>query len=350
MQILRSCNATTFLESSKTLPRYTQTRYSTLRGFGYTPVSSDFSATHDGTRDLALARFKNKLRSAVGDKNLIVPLVELRELRGTLRSTANMATNLMETLITIKRTRGRSAINYASDAWLNFSFGVKPLVNDAKEICETIETILLKADPSQRIEAGARRDWSSGRKVPGLIGAGNASIETSQDFHHTLTYKYIGGFDLSRQAANDYGVGSQFHLELGALIPAFWELVPYSWVVDYFTTMGAYLDDTFTASPGVSKYICLNRTYTCRLIENTKHIQQKPIVFPGTDLITSQQPGLIDVQYFEFERTSIGALPSRSLRFKSVDEVGQNAINKLLNLASVFNNSVGKRRPPTHYF
>lgn len=41
------------------------------------------------------------------------------------------------------------------------------------------------------------------------------------------------------------------------------------------------------------------------------------------------------IDWFYTSRTLLSQLPSRQLRFKSVDEIGKNAINKVLNLASI---------------
>lgn len=280
-------------------------------------------------RDMALARLKRKLARHNASTNVLVPMAELHEMRGFISASAKLATSFLHELLRIKRTKGRSALKYASDAWLNFSFGVSPLVDSTKAIAESIAAYLDHTDHNVVLTGSASKRWVSGSTPSASTGAFGADIYTSCRVVHDLSYRYTSGFSIAVKSGNNYGVGSQFGLEFGALIPTFWELVPYSWVVDYFTNVGAFLDDTFTTPSGSTKYVVLNRRYNARMDVDG---ELRPAV-KSTSVEQYLRPGFYD--YFHFTRTPLSSLPHQSLRFKTSDEVGLFAVNKLLNLSAL---------------
>jgi len=293
------------------------------------PSQFHYAAEDTDLRDQALARLKRKMSKHAGQKNLAVPLVELRELRGLIRGTAELTMRLVLDLLLIKRTRGKSAFSYASDAWLTWSFGVAPMLSDTEEIIEAIGTYLDKNDHSARLTGTASSVWKQTASAKGVNGIFNAPLSWHADIIHELSYRYIAGFDFNLSSANNYGIMEQFGLRLGSLPSVLWELTPYSWVFDYFTTIGAYLEDTFETDPSVTRYVVLDRYYTCNAQILGSYVANK-----GT-VVTQQncKPGMHS--YRSLIRTTSATLPTRALRFKSVDEIGKNAVNKLLNLTSL---------------
>jgi len=302
-------------------------------GGGYGLVSdSDDTAL----RDLALARVKNRLQSHYGNVNAVVPVVELRDLRHTITGTAKLATDLLHTLTAIRKTKGASARKYAADAWLNFSFGVNPLISDTAKIASSIQDYLDRKDHSTRITGVASKNWFSSLKETGQTSAFGAGLSTHSVGYHTLSYKYIAGFDILVEAANNYSIVDHLGLRPEQLLSVAWELTPYSWVVDYFATVGPFLDDTFVVPPGSTKFVLLDRLYTLDVDIRTS------IVPSSGTIVTSQskKPGYL--KYVHFDRSRLTSLPRIGLHFRSFDSVGSYAVNKLLNLASVFYN--GRKR------
>jgi len=289
-------------------------------------------------RDIALARLKRRLSDKVGDWSAMAPVAELRETRGLLTGLAHSATGVVRALIDIKRTRGKSAYKYASEAWLTWSFGVKPLLADIKKANESIEAYLLRNDVTLKLSGSANKKWISGLRSNGHTGAYNAPYSRLFRAEHELSYRYASGMNLKLKSGNNYGVDDHFGLELKALPSTAWELVPFSWVVDYFTTAGAYFEDTFEMPPGSLKYLMLQRRYKMICYVEGVHV---PI--SGTVMSTDQSHGGL-YTYINFSRTKLSSLPFRSLRFKTADEIGKSAVNKLLNLASVLGSSSRLRR------
>lgn len=293
------------------------------------PGSAINSAEDYALRDQALGRLKRKLSSQTKSAQALVPIVELREMRGLIRTTAELSTNLVKSLLAIKQRRGRTAHKFASEAWLSWSFGIKPMIADTKAIADSIGEYLTREDFSVRLTGSASKQWISSFRQLKTTGIYGATLNWHGDLIHELSYRYTAGFDINWKSANNYGISDQLGLNIGSLPSVGWELIPYSWLVDYFTTTGAYLDDTFSSNASTTKFVVLNKRYTLQ-----------GGIGGGLDKISSQvvestcRPGYID--YFLLTRTPYGTqLPTRQLRFKSWDEIGVNGVNRLLNLASL---------------
>jgi hypothetical protein len=293
-------------------------------------VPPTYPSTDTALQELALTRLKRKLKKRVGGADALVPVAESRELRGLIRGMTSMTTTLLETLIDIKRTKGRSALKYASQAWLTYGFGIRPLVDDTKAVAEAIGNYFDRKDTSIRDSASAKKTWLSHYKTGPYTGINGASIYHAATLHHTLSYRWYCGGVADIQTANDYTLAKHLGFTGSELIPTFWELVPYSWVVDYFTTIGSYLEDVFSVLPGSMFYSGYTRRYEVKAsilnywIKDNQYWDIDP------------RNGTGEFERFEFQRVPLGgALPTIGLRFKSADEVGIFGVTKLLNLASV---------------
>lgn len=305
-------------------------------GFGVYPggnplVSFLYTGDDAALNDQALVKIKRKLRSHTQQASSLVPLVELRELRGTIRGAAELTTSMLKTMLSIKQTGGKSVHRWASKAWLNFSFGVSPLISEANAISESIAEYLARRDHSVRLTGTATKTWKT-RYVdnPSYITLAGCNGSVVSDVVHELSYKYVGAFDLALRSANNYGVSEHFGLEFGQLPLVFWELTPYSWVVDYFTNVGEFMEDRFTTLPGSLRYLSRSRRYRCFW-----QTQVTSTILKGS---TGKQnfsciPGV--GEYYDFSRTIHNVLPHVGLHFKTVDRIGKNGINKVLNLAAL---------------
>lgn len=314
--------------------------------YGYDVVSNDFKVfipneaytmfdTSDDSslQNLALTRLKRRLSSNIGNVNSAVPLAQLGELRPLIGHAAQLTMGLLNDLNHIRRTKSvREAYKYAGDVWLTFSFGINPTLSDIDSTASAVNDFLSRSGRSIRLSASASKNWvSSMRRDAYWTGAYGAPLSTSTQTLHSLSYRYTAGFDLNFLSGNNYGVLDHFGLGLEKLPSVGWELIPYSWVIDYFTNVGAYLDDTFVLPPGSTKYVTLSKLYTGK--SSFSGVYTKDPSFTKVILNSSVSPGKLE--YFSFSRTVLTALPRIGLRIKSVDELGLHAVNKLLNLASV---------------
>lgn len=290
-------------------------------------------------RDIAVARLKNRLRKEVAAYRAIAPTAELREARTLFRKLSTRCYEFLIALARAKRTKGKSVADWVSNQWLEFSFAIKPMIADISNLCGAIEAYLLRYDHSVRLTG------SSGTNFTAIVQpvAGNGTLclgsqyRVSYTTHFRLKYRFIAGHEFTLESSESYGMLRHYGLTWVDLPSALWELTPWSWMLDYFSTVGAFLDDNFYIPPGTTKYVV-----ECRKLEATvtSTIVARPDSWckPTTNL-----PGSMTAKFTVFERKPLAALPTRSLRLKSVDEIGTNAVNRLLNLAALLERSFGKK-------
>lgn len=340
-----SCSCSGKKPGPGTPPQYYVVSKTNYTGCPETP-SSFPQSTDAALVDMAVKRLKNKLATAQGDFRGLAPLAELKEMRGLISQTANLTETLLRELIDIKRTRGRSAVKYASKAWLTYGFGVAPLISDTKAAGKSISDYLLRQDRTVVVRGKSSSTTFSGSRGV-ASGDANAALEHHTHITHKLSYECVAGIHLAMGAGNDYGALDHFHLNARSLPSVGWELTPFSWVVDYFTTAGEFLEDAFEANPPGTFYVSLSRKYTA--IGQFSVEFQKPAP-PNLDKIeVSGGSGNGLWTYTEFERTALPSIPSRALRVKTLDEIGLNGITKVLNLASILGSSIKRNKPAPRY-
>lgn len=286
--------------------------------------------------DRAVAKFKRELSGALGNAQALVPVVELRELGGTIKNSVRFASDFLIAFAEARKTRGRSFVSYAQKQWLNFSFGISPMIADTMAILESLENYLSRPKGLHRIHAHATKKWNTqyNSNIGDLGPAFGWYLDQYASMEHVLTYQLDSGIDFTVVAGNTYSLANHLGLEeFGQKLPGVaWELFPFSWVIDYFTTMGAYLEDTYVLPPGSTKYLSKSTSYRCTGYEFPS-LRPSTGAFRGHKWVSGQKPGMWE--FHRMQREVLSALPHRSLRFKTTDEVGRNAVNKLLNLASI---------------
>lgn len=157
-----------------------------------------------------------------------------------------------------------------SNHWLEYSYGWRPLLNDIYGSCELLANTFYKNKPSRVIGAA-----KSSIKVPPyiVVGDGNAT-EIGQ-----------GSLESKARIVVDYAVSNDFaHLmsQTGISNPAnlAWELLPYSFVVDWFVPVGAYLK-RLDATLGFS-FVGGTESWSTESLVDTR-IQPAAGATPGTE-------------------------------------------------------------------
>lgn len=276
----------------------------------------------------ASARLKRKLRKHTGQSNQLTNVAELRDLPRTVKSVAGSASKLVTAVLHSKK-RGIDLQKFAADQWLTWSFGVLPTLAAVDDAVSSVQSYLARED-HRNVEYGSHtEDWVM-RTSTALTGSHHAQVLSVGSFHATRSAKITAGFKYTLQSSEDYTLGKHLGFDISSVIPTAWELLPYSWLVDYFTTAGSFLEDTFTADFGQSFYICLNQKLTV-IGETTftpKALFQKS---PITSFVTWP----CKYEYYSFNRSPLLNLPRAPLRFKTPTEVAHHATTKLLNLTAL---------------
>lgn len=130
------------------------------------------------------------------------------------------------------------------DTWLEYSFGWAPLVNDVNDACR-----LAAADPNRYTQVltgfGASDFTEVARHDTQAWNTGWPYFTVYKKVRNSVTVRYKGC------ASAEMGVppySEQLGLSWSNLAPTMWELIPYSFLVDYFSNVGAVIEGLSTGS------------------------------------------------------------------------------------------------------
>lgn len=327
--------------------------HSTIWGWydGYTALANNTSLDA-ATRDIALAKIKAKIASDDADYSVLENLPQdIYQFEDTIHSGLDSTAKLVKAVTRLVQRKGSSAKNISyllqsvADLWLNFSFGINPTIQDAKDFAASIQSFLNRHDRVKHFHAQHYNDQKASRVSPGLTMCSGINGYVTSEVYRKYSQKYISAHIFRTVSGNNYGAfADHFHLAPSDFIPMIWELLPWSWLIDYVSTCGAVISDTFTSSSDSSLYNCGNTRIEYNMI-NT-------IDFRATKGWTIHQkqysPRVISTG--QFSRTSFTTLPMRSFRFKTSSEIGDHDITKLLNLLAVLKGQSRKflRTPDLH--
>lgn len=196
------------------------------------------------TLPLLLSDSPNRLLSKIKEEkvNLALMLLEYRE---TARMFEQLANNVHTMYRGIKSGRLKSLLHKGAcgtpSTWLLYRYGITPLASDVAGIRDVLESGL--DTPLRRTyriskhgtDVSSRKLFFSGKTV--------GSVHTFRDTHlrHFANVEYT--------SANLKGL-----TQLGLTNPALlaWEVIPYSFVIDWFVNIGDYLS-SLDALTGVSR-------------------------------------------------------------------------------------------------
>jgi len=281
----------------------------------------------------ALARLKNRLSSNIGRAQLAAPIAESREIHRIVRQINTLGIDTVKALLNLKRSRGKSLLKHAGDIWLGFGFGIAPMIKDIEAGANAILDYQTREDRLVVVHGSATQEYQSQQTeaIQNAVQiAWGMGLAFAMSTHHTQGIRYVAGIDLKIGSASSYSVGEHLGLTVSALPSTLWELTPFSWVVDYFTTVGPWLDDMFYTIPGNTVYVSKNYKYQNETIG-------LPLIYNinGGGFTHSFNGDRWIVKHVKFSRSKLTSLPVLPLRIKSVDEVASHGLTKLLNLASV---------------
>jgi hypothetical protein len=164
------------------------------------------------------------------------------ELRETIHMIARPASAMREayseylgSLVRIKKNlkskeRRRRALQ---STFLEFQFGVRPLIADTIDAAHAIAKSVAGSAESNFVQEFSTADWKSQPALyGGTFGGIGLSWSTRTSFQWIVRYKGKLKAYVPNTVARNFGVMPE------DFIPTAWELLPWSWAIDYFTNVG----------------------------------------------------------------------------------------------------------------
>lgn len=198
--------------------------------------------------------------------------VFLGELRETLHMIRHPALALRKGLDTYhgavkERTRRirseRTKRAVIGGTWLEYSFGWAPFVNDIKDgMMALAETISGKYVSNVIIGKGSDSEPILQSTITGGVGPLNWRLSYQTIGVITVRYK---GEVVSEMATFNSSIRENWGIRFSDFVPTVWELIPYSFLVDYFSNVGDVLS---AMSEGTVRLAWGNQT--ARLERNTR--------------------------------------------------------------------------------
>lgn len=138
-------------------------------------------------------------------------------------------------------SRGVAASKAASNAWLEYRMGWKPLLFDLENIAKAVHEMLSEIDEQydKTYRASFLQEWSGDGSGLSTKSWKNAPVRWDREYSKKFACGVIMRENLfdekSKRPTRIFG------MELHDVAPAVWELVPYSFVVDRFLDVGTWL-------------------------------------------------------------------------------------------------------------
>lgn len=183
-------------------------------------------------------------------------LAEIGQILSMIRSPFKTSLKLLGKMSKYRKLRlGKttaSAFKACSDAWLEYRYGWKPILLDCQKI---IEATHKKRESKEKRRLVARAGESVSNKGSGSwpcrINIGGYRASEGSSSWSVSTRVSVGiVYDVKNRTSSD-DLMKLLGMRPSDLIPTMWELVPYSFVVDWFSNVGDWLQ-AITPDPFVN--------------------------------------------------------------------------------------------------
>lgn len=263
----------------------------------------------------------------------------------SLRTKTGLFTDLHMRILRDKQAKGKRFKpdpwrKVLSDTYLEWTFGAQPLISDIGAIADIY--LEMKA---QGFRNGLKRlsyrfsDDTSSAEDPGYVSGWNGvgiTVPITQVVHARSSWQYVVWIDQSL-IFNDGAVGflsDAAKFDLSEIVPTAWELMPWSFLIDYFTNIGDVLGCTFNYNRNVA-FAKLTRfnTVTRYHVPGVPKSAEPKIYVPE-----EFTPWEYTSQYTRVQRTKVNRLGFPQL------DVNLPSVGQTTNIAALFS-SLAKSNP-----
>lgn len=137
--------------------------------------------------------------------------------------------------------RRKDKRRYLRDTWLEYRLGLLPLVADTRGAAEALARVLNGTHPMHPISATGRDQQYIAATSGNLLTNGPLAVLYGT---RTMDHFYAKGWAAMREESGE-SIATTFGVGLDQFIPTLWELIPGSFVADYFSNIGQIANTRF---------------------------------------------------------------------------------------------------------
>jgi len=209
------------------------------------PVTSLSSAADNKARSRLLSRYL-EIRNTWRGGNFLAEIREtIHMIKHPLDSIYRRSWDYvgkLNRLRNVSKQRDFDLLKHLSDLWLSYIFGIKPLADDVSDGLTALRKVLgpYKRDTKFIKASATDRSGSVTHKEGENVGLYVFPVSFDTVKTTVSTVKYYG--ELRARPSQTEAAIEQFGVTPFDAIPAVWEAVPFSFVVDYFANVAEVLD------------------------------------------------------------------------------------------------------------
>lgn len=254
--------------------------------FGTGGLSPLATATNEAEA-IALTKTLKKVQSELQHMNSPAILAEIfdviRQFGSPMRSIVSLTDRHLNKLYLAKKGLSGSTSfkrikwsQIVADTYLEWSFGLSPLISDTKSVAEAIARLHLETEGIRNLRT---RIMSRGESKSATNQSAIYRVQYGDPHYNVHVYKetvcrvqYVCGLEVSpdlRLLGSNDRLLQLLGFDHANWIPAIWEAVPWSWLIDYFTNVQEILQACATNTSGV-KWI--SKTVSYKTVRKTSFI------------------------------------------------------------------------------
>lgn len=268
---------------------------------------------HTSVDNAALRKFLNKVDNFHTQVAGGVIVGEMRETLRMLRHPAKaLQDGLKGYLDSLKKgSHGRNSqtvSKVAAGLWLELSFGWRPLIADIEDAIKAYSNLGEKPH-KLAISASYRADtFRLNSKLGNAVHHAQTACFTTVEQLHTLMSRYYGKMKASVQTLPRDRVSRHFGFAPEKFVPTAWELMPWSFLIDYFANIGDILDAAGTITSDVA-WSARTRRKVNRISQHSSPDVASIKALYGSNFVSVSGNG----GHFVIERTDVDRAPNPPL-------------------------------------
>ncbi len=208
-------------------------RSGTLLGVSVVPPASIISSS-DINMGAVEASTQALANIDSGDQNLIESLAEFHQSLNLLGDSFKVTNEILNK---IPRTKLKGATN----AYLLYRYGLRPVISDIQAVLKHMNDVAMRERRTFRGYSNLSRSSITSQTV--VLGATSSVTSLIRD-SHTVQFRAMTLCEYLVTRSSELGFTTK------NLLTVPWELIPYSFVVDYYVNIGSYLK-AIAPTPGV---------------------------------------------------------------------------------------------------